>query len=125
MHYVEYQVVMAPRCFNSSLDPKSRLDRWFGELRERPILFYAALVGIAGVVTLFVRQSMDAMFPGAGRLDRSMSYMLVVSVFDGIFVFHYFVEAFIWKFSDPYFRQSLAGLYVSPNEQAAKPAEAS
>jgi len=28
------------------------------------------------------------------------STCILVSVFDGIFVFHYFVEAFIWKFSD-------------------------
>ena len=34
-------------------------------------------------------------------------------VFDGLFVFHYLVEMFIWRFSDPHVRRSLAGLYFA------------
>jgi hypothetical protein len=44
---------------------------------------------------------------------------VLIALFDGIFVFHYFVEMFIWKFSDPHFRKMLAGLYFTP---APKPA---
>ena len=37
----------------------------------------------------------------------------LVAVFDGIFVFHYFVEMFIWKFSEPHYRQTLGPLYFA------------
>jgi hypothetical protein len=36
---------------------------------------------------------------------------LLVHVFDGLFLFHYFVEMHLWKFREPYFRNSLAHLY--------------
>ena len=39
------------------------------------------------------------------------SYLVLISLFDGLFVFHYFIEAFIWKFSEPYYRQTLGPLY--------------
>ena len=52
-------------------------------------------------------------------LESPVSYLVLIALFDGIFVFHYFVEMFIWKFSDPHFRKMLAGLYFTP---AAKPA---
>ena len=38
----------------------------------------------------------------------------VSAVFDGLFVFHYFVEMLIWRFSDPFFRKNLTGLYFAP-----------
>ena len=63
MHYVEYHVVMAPRCFQAPLDPRSRLDRWFDGLRRRPILFYGVIIGVAGAAMLVVRESMDSMAP--------------------------------------------------------------
>ena len=31
---------------------------------------------------------------------------------NGIFLFHFFVEAFVWKFGDPYYRGALGGLYA-------------
>jgi len=37
-----------------------------------------------------------------------------VSIFDGLFVFHYFVEMWIWRFSDPFFRRTLTPLYFRP-----------
>ena len=56
-----------------------------------------------------------------GDVNRTVPYLLLVSIFDGIFVFHYFVEAFIWKFSDPYFRQSMAGMYFPPKADGRAP----
>jgi hypothetical protein len=47
-------------------------------------------------------------------------YLGLISLFAGLFVFHYFVETFIWKFSDPYYRQSLGPLYFG-QKPAPKP----
>src|SRR5262249_38259058 len=37
VHYVEYHVLMAPRCFRAPLDPASRLDRAYATVRAKPI----------------------------------------------------------------------------------------
>ena len=39
MHYVEYHVLMIPRCFHTPLEPTSRADRIFGRLRRHRLLF--------------------------------------------------------------------------------------
>jgi hypothetical protein len=104
IHYVEYHVLMAPRCFDAALDQRSKIDRVFGRLRRSKVLFYAILLAVAGSY-MWLSQS-------RGAFDESpLGYRLLVNVFDGLFVFHYFVEAFIWKFGDPYFRQTLSPLY--------------
>ncbi len=36
MHYVEYHVLMAPRCFDVPLDPKMGVNRFFGRMRQEP-----------------------------------------------------------------------------------------
>jgi hypothetical protein len=104
IHYVEYHVLMFPRCFHSSLDQTSPLDRWFAGLRRNPIVFYGAILTLAGIVLLFTG-------PGGSPAGRPLRYLAVVSIFDGLFVFHYFVETLIWRFSDPFFRRTLSGLY--------------
>ena len=115
IHYVEYHLLMVPRCFHSKLDESSRLDRAYGWLRARPLGFYSVVVFFAGVATALGLVGMSAM----GRVFAESptgptGYLLMIAVFDGIFVFHYFVEMFIWRFSDPFFRQTLAPLYFAP-----------
>lgn len=115
VHYVEYHVLMAPRCFRARLDPAWRVDRAFAALRANRVVFYAAVVAVAGLVTAFGVAGMAAM----GRVEPGsaaapFAYLVLVAVFDGLFVLHYFVEMFIWRFSDPHFRRSLAGLYFAP-----------
>jgi hypothetical protein len=114
MHYVEYHVLMAPRCFDVRLDPGSRTDRLFGLVQANRVLFYAILVIVAGVANLMIISTMGtyvtrswATWPTPARL--------MLALFNGLFVTHYFVEAFIWKFSDPFYRQSLLPLYFSPS----------
>lgn len=114
IHYVEYHVLMAPRCFRSRLDEASRLDRWYGRVRANRVLFYAAVVGIAALVTAFAAAGMGVMGRHPGVFGEPLGYLALIAVFDGLFVFHYFVEMLIWRFSDPYFRQSMAGLYFAP-----------
>lgn len=111
VHYVEYHVLMAPRCFRVPLDPAWRVDRAFAALRANRVVFAAAVVALAGLVTACGAVGMAAM----GRLDAAApsGYLAVVAVFDGLFVFHYLVEMFIWRFSDPHFRKQLGGLYFA------------
>jgi hypothetical protein len=105
-HYVEYHVLMFPRCFHSQLDDNSSLDRWFGGLRRHRAVFYGTILLAAGIVMAFRTLS--------GAPTMPISYLAVVSVFNGLFVFHYFVEMLIWRFSDPFFRGTLTSLYFTP-----------
>jgi len=105
-HYVEYHVLMYPRCFNSELDDTSGLDRWFGRVRRNWVIFYGTTLLVAGVVMVLRAAGSSPSLP--------MSYRAVVSIFDGLFVFHYFVEMLIWRFSNPFFRKALTSLYFTP-----------
>ncbi|HEY1240499.1 MAG TPA: hypothetical protein VGF16_08070 [Bryobacteraceae bacterium] len=106
IHYVEYHVLMFPRCFHSKLDDRSLLDRAFARLRRRPPVFYAVVAGAALVVLLCTNSS--------GMVEASTRYVSIIYIFDGLFVFHYFVEMLIWRFSDPFFRRTLTSLYFVP-----------
>jgi hypothetical protein len=46
--------------------------------------------------------------------DRPAPYRVLIALFDGLFVFHYFVEALIWKFGNPFYRAVLGPLYFGP-----------
>lgn len=113
VHYVEYHVLMAPRCFRAQLDPSSRLDRAYGSVRAQPILFYSIIITVAGLVTLCASVGMGAMGLSPGAADQPFGYLALIAVFDGLFVFHYFVEMFVWRFGDPHFRKELSGLYFA------------
>jgi hypothetical protein len=51
--------------------------------------------------------------------SSSRPYPALIALCDGLFVFHYFIEAFIWKFSDPYYRQTLGPLYFGQRPKQA------
>lgn len=104
IHYVEYHVLMVPRCFDAALDQHSALDRLFDRLRRNRLIFYAVILAFSGLYLWMTHER--------GAVGQSpVAYRLLINVFDGLFVFHYFVEAFIWKFGDPYFRKTLGPLY--------------
>ena len=114
IHYVEYHVLMIPRCFHTKLDEGSRLDRVYGRVRSHRGLFYALIAGVALVVTACSIAGMGAMGRNPESLTKPFDYLLLIAVFDGLFVFHYFIEMLIWRFSDPFFRKNLTGLYFAP-----------
>ncbi|OWK38553.1 hypothetical protein [Fimbriiglobus ruber] len=114
VHYVEYHVLMIPRCFHVPLDNGSRLDRVFGRLRAHRGLFYLMVVAVAGLVTAGSIAGMGVMGRTAAVLDQPFDYLVLIAVFDGLFVFHYFFEMLIWRFSDPFFRKTLVGFYFAP-----------
>ncbi len=108
MHYVEYHVLMVPRIRKLTLDPMSRIDRAYGWLRARPFCFVMALLGLSALVTSGMN-TMDF----AGPASATAAWGLVLSAFDALVVIHYFLEMHLWKFSDPYIRKSLDGVYFS------------
>jgi hypothetical protein len=120
MHYVEYHLLMVPRCFQTTLDPTKPVDRVFGVLRANKFIFYSLLVFLAFMVTVWTVDftAMLQMIEGmtdTGRSGQSSS-LLLFAIFDGLFVFHYFLESFIWRFSEPYYRQTLAPLYFASRQ---------
>jgi hypothetical protein len=113
MHYVEYHVVMYPRVFRSSLRPHSRVDRLADWLRSHKLVFYGLL---AAFCYLFMGNGLGQIGKSAG-VDTQVTWFLL-NLFNGIFLTHFFVEAFVWKFHQPFYRQTLGPLYFP----AAKPA---
>jgi hypothetical protein len=122
MHYVEYHVLMLPRCCNTALDPRRLVDRAFGALRRNRVIFYGVLVlaalaifQLTGVTTSMANTMLAmaaAMWKSLGATAEPASrYTALLAVFNGLFVFHYFVEMFIWRFSEPYYRKTLGPLY--------------
>jgi S-(hydroxymethyl)glutathione dehydrogenase/alcohol dehydrogenase len=116
IHYVEYHVLMFPRCFHTGLNEDRGLDRWFGTLRKHRAVFYGIVIAAAGVVMVIMLMQSN---PTSAFRANPMRYLAIVSIFDGLFVFHYFVEMLIWRFSDPYFRRTLSPLYFTPRARAA------
>jgi hypothetical protein len=111
LHYVEYHVIMAPRCFREPR-PRARqehADRPAALLRAHPIAFYVILLAV--VLVFELRNHVP------GSIAPSTRYF--VHLFDGIFFVHYFVEAFLWKFGTPFYRERLAPLYFEPAQAAA------
>jgi hypothetical protein len=47
----------------------------------------------------------------SAELGPHRALWLLFNLFNGVFVTHYFTDAFIWKFSSPYYRASLRPLY--------------
>jgi hypothetical protein len=119
IHHLEYHLLMIPRCFQIQLDETSRVDRFFGWLRSNPIRFYSIVIFIAGLATLFIGAGMGAMGMIDSTSDRPIPLIALIAIFDGLFVFHYLIDGFIWRFSDPHYRSTLAGLYFAPKPKTA------
>jgi hypothetical protein len=112
LHYVEYHVIMAPRCFGA-VPERGPADRPAALLRAHPFAFYAVLLAV--VLAFELRNHVN------GPVAGSTQYF--VHLFDGIFFVHYFIEAFLWKFRTPYYRERLGPLYFgapAPSVAAAK-----
>jgi hypothetical protein len=116
IHYVEYHVLMFPRCFHTGLNETRGLDRCFGTLRKHRAVFYGLVIVAAGLVMVIMLMQSN---PTSAFRANPMRYLAVVSIFDGLFVFHYFVEMLIWRFSDPFFRRTLSPLYFAPRVRTA------
>jgi hypothetical protein len=108
MHYVEYQVLMAPRVFRTPLDTTSRADRIAHFFRRHKTVFYMSVLLVAtwaSAAALFT-QSGAPVTPTGPQF-----WWYLVNLLNGIFLAHYFIEAFVWKFGNPFYRQALAPVY--------------
>jgi hypothetical protein len=113
MHYVEYHVIMYPRVFQAPLALDSTVDRLSLWLRSHKIVFYVVLGTVA---YLFMGN-------GINRLSAFLPLALVwflLNLFNGVTMAHYFIEAFVWKFGEPFYRQTLAPLYFPSSAGTAK-----
>ena len=105
---------MAPRCLRTPLQTERAVDRISGFLRRHALLFYGAL---AAVVVLFeLRNHVPS--------GLAPSTTFFVHIFDGVFLAHYFVEAFLWKFGNPHYRAALSPLYFGPGRRRHRAASA-
>lgn len=112
LHYTEYYVIMAPRCFATPLDTTRRVDRIFGALRARRWV----LLGLVGLVAVLFT------LRGYAAVNAGVPLRFFIFLFDGIFLAHYFAEAFLWRFRDPFWKATLGSLYFGT--PAATPAVA-
>lgn len=99
VHYVEYHLLMAPRCFGPTAGPRTGALGWL----RRGAVFYGLL---AGVLVLFEARSFVT--------SQSFTLRFVVHIFDGIFLLHYVLDGFLWKFRNPHYRAQLYPLYFQP-----------
>lgn len=113
MHYVEYHVVMAPRCFNTELDDRWRVDRFMTWLRNNRVVFYGVLVLVAFTVMTLVPMALEVV--GSSTAEFPLRFFL--HAVGGLSLAHYFVEAFLWKFSEPHYGKKLGPLYFGPREK--------
>jgi hypothetical protein len=111
MHYVEYHVLMAPRLFTTPLDLSTRVDRIAAAFRRHPVAFYAGLFAVSASM------SAGALFGVGGtqvRKDTAAVSWMFVNLLNGVFLFHYFLDGFVWKFSNPFYRETLGPVYFAP-----------
>lgn len=116
MHYVEYHVLMAPRLFRVPLDAGSGADRAAAFFRRHKAVFYLALLLMAAWA------SAAAIFTQSGAPIAPTGPQFpwyLVNMLNGIFLAHYFIEAFVWKFGNPFYRQTLGPVYFAAPQPAA------
>ena len=109
MHYVESHVVMMPRVFGPPVESTSRADRLRRAISPTKAVFYAGLLALAWGIW-FAQRTQLYLDPQASVLP----VRLVVHALDGIFLTHFFIEAFVWKFSKPHYRETLGPRYFAP-----------
>lgn len=107
IHNIEYHILIAPRIFKTPLDSSSRMDRAMGVFRKFPILFYLLLLGFSSFLLFATQPEVIMMITGS----PSSIAPAITNLFNGIFLAHYVVEAFIWKFKTPHWSNELKTLY--------------
>jgi hypothetical protein len=99
VHYLEYHVIMYPRC----VAPRT-LAAGSERLRAaRPLVVYALLAIV--VIAFEVRNTFAV---------GSFELRFLIHIFDGIFLLHYTLDAFLWRFGQPFYREQLGPLYFQP-----------
>jgi hypothetical protein len=112
MHYVEYHIIIFPRLFSAPLDPARTADRLALWTRQHKFLFYTVLATLACFVSREI-------WPVSTTLGSARGALVMFNLLSGARVTHYFIEAFVWKFRNPYYRQSLTPIYFPRRDRQA------
>jgi hypothetical protein len=116
MHWAEYHVIMFPRMFRRP-QGATKVSEALGGNKA----FFYVLVLILGAWQCFG--------PTLGRAHALMqhpSLQIVAGMFMSINMVHFFIDGFVWKFSNPFFQQQLGPLYFpKPVAATAVPASPS
>jgi hypothetical protein len=109
VHYAEYHALMYRRVVRpGQSEARGWPDRLMNRLRRFPAVFYAMLLVISAFAVCFYTNR----FGVRAWVDRGpMPFAVVLHLLNGIFLFHFFVEAFIWKFRNPFYQSTLGPLY--------------
>ncbi len=105
MHYTEYHLLMYQRSFKAegSLFRTREVSR--GHRIAIVAAFYIVLFGITAMFGL------NQKFFSGHLVTSSMS-----NVFVGITVLHFYIEALIWRFRVPHFRENLGPVYFNSSD---------
>ena len=95
IHYVESHFLMYPRI-------QQMQNRGLSSKLGRPLIIYGVLL-FFGLVYFWSR------WPNVYETNVRW-----VNIFDGLFLAHYFLEAFVWRFRDPFYREQVLPLYSQP-----------
>lgn len=104
MHFTEYHVLMAPRCFE-------RAPRAPGAPRRIFLLRRSWLVGYTVLILLALGYYLSEILDFAGIQTDSQLVWALSNMFNGIFLAHFFIESFVWRFSNPFYRAALGPVY--------------
>lgn len=109
-HYSEYHVLMYPRVVDAQLGARP-VDRLMAWLRRPPLRFYLVVFVLAAMHTgLSGDQFGFGDFVNHGPRPITFAFNMM----NGISLFHFFVDSFAWRFSNPFYRASLGPLYLKP-----------
>jgi hypothetical protein len=117
MHFTEYHVLMAPRCFEAA----PRDGAAAGAPAKKPFFLRRSwFAGYAVLIILALTYYMSDILELAGVQSKNQLLWAMTNMFNGIFLAHFFLESFVWKFSTPYFRTALGPTYF-PRPAPAPP----
>lgn len=108
MHYTEYHLLVYQRSFkakgsafrDTSCPPGRRIALVLG--------FYVVLVGVS-VMFAFMPKGFSEEVPEGNLIGFSMN-----NVFLTVIIFHFYIDALIWRFRKPFYRETLGPVYFGP-----------
>lgn len=107
MHYVEYHILMQPRVFAHLQPNESVADRLMDWFKRNQWLFYALLVA----TSLFFYMG-PRVFNGFEHPLGGQGWIFAVFVAQStIGMLHFYVDALLWRFGNPFYRKTLGPLY--------------
>ncbi|MCB9647870.1 MAG: hypothetical protein H6730_14870 [Deltaproteobacteria bacterium] len=110
MHYIEYHILMQPRVFAHLQPNESVADRLMDWFKRNQWIFYLVLVGTSLFFYMGPRVFNDFEHPLGGK-----GWIFAVFVAQTIIAtLHFYVDALLWRFGNPFYRKTLGPLYFKP-----------